>query len=80
VEATTKKVEGTIVRAIKLSNRGKARAKYPSKQPHKTTLIIMIAGRKEGLNQSIEKTEHKTGSLASQTDLLQYGCLTNSSL
>jgi hypothetical protein len=40
----------------------------------------MIAGRKEGLNQSIEKPEHMTGSLALQTDLFRYGYLTNSSL
>ena len=55
MEATTEKVEGTIVKAIELSNRGKAGAEYPSKQPHGTTLARMIAGRKEGLNQSIEK-------------------------
>jgi hypothetical protein len=79
-EATTEKVEGTIVKAIKLSNQGKAGAEYPSKQPHKTTLTSTIAGRKEGLNQSIEKLEHTIGSLALQTDLLRDGYLTNSSL
>jgi hypothetical protein len=40
----------------------------------------MIAGRKEELNQSIEKPEHMTGSLALQADLLRYGYLTNSNL
>jgi hypothetical protein len=80
VEATTEKVEGTIVKAIELSNRGKIEAEYPSKQPHETTLVRTIAGRKEGLNQSIKKPEHMIGSLALQTDLLWYGYLTNSSL
>jgi hypothetical protein len=50
MEATTDKAEGTIVKAIDLSNRGKAGAEYPSKQPHGTTLTKAIAGRKEGLN------------------------------
>jgi hypothetical protein len=40
----------------------------------------MIASRKEGLNQRIEKPKHMIGSLALQTDLLWYGYLTNSSL
>jgi hypothetical protein len=40
----------------------------------------MIAGRKEGLNQSIEKPKHTTGSLALQTGFLWYGYLINSSL
>jgi hypothetical protein len=74
------KVEGTIVKAIELSSRGKAGAEYPSKQPYGTTLTRTIAGRKEGLNQSIEKPEHMTSSLALQTDLLRYSYLTNSSL
>jgi hypothetical protein len=73
-------MEGTIVKAIELSNQGKAGAEYPSKQPHGTTLARTIAGRKDGLNQSIEKPEHTTGSLALQIDLLWYGYLTNSSL
>jgi hypothetical protein len=50
MEATTEKAEGTIVKAIELSNRGKAGAEYPSKQAHGTTLTKMIAGRKEELN------------------------------
>jgi hypothetical protein len=60
-----------------LSNRGKVGAEYPSKQPHKTTLAGIIVGRKEGMNQSIEKTRHTIGSLALQTNLLRYGYLTN---
>jgi hypothetical protein len=80
VKATTEKVEGTIVKATELSNRGKAGAEYPSKQPHGTTLARTIVGRKEWLNQSIKKLKHTTGSLALQTDLLRYGYLTNSSL
>jgi hypothetical protein len=55
VEATTEKVKGTIVKAIELSNRGRAEAEYLSKQPHRTTLTRTIAGGKEGLNQNIEK-------------------------
>jgi hypothetical protein len=50
MEDTTEKAEGTTVKAIKLSNRGKVGAEYLSKQPHKTTLTKMIAGRKEGMN------------------------------
>jgi hypothetical protein len=80
MEATTRKVEGTIVKVIKLSNRGKAGAKYLTKQPHGTTLTKMIAGRREELNQSIEKPEHMIGSLVLQADLLWYGYLTNSNL
>jgi hypothetical protein len=80
MEATTEKAEGTIVKAIELSNRGKAGAEYLSKQPHGTTLTKMIAGRKERLNQSIEKLEPTIGSLALQANLLQYNYLTNSNL
>jgi hypothetical protein len=40
----------------------------------------MIDGRKEELNQSIEKPKHKIGSLALQGNLLRYGYLTNSNL
>jgi hypothetical protein len=71
MEATTEKAEGTIVKAIELSNQGKAGVEYPSKLPHGTTLTKTIAGRKEELNQSIEKPELMTGSLALQADLLR---------
>jgi hypothetical protein len=80
MKATIEKVEGTIVKAIELSNRGKTGAKYPSKQPHGTTRTKTIADRKEELNQNIEKPEHTIGSLALQVDLLQYGYLTYSNL
>jgi hypothetical protein len=50
MEATIEKAEGTIVKVIELSNRGKAGAEYQSKQAHGTTLTKMIAGRKEELN------------------------------
>jgi hypothetical protein len=80
MEAITEKAKGTIVKAIELSNRGKAGAEYPPKQAHETTPTKMIAGKKEELNQSIEKLEHTIGPLALQADLLRYGYLTNSNL
>ena len=44
VEVTIEKVEGTIVKTIESNNQERSEAKYPFRQPHRTTLTKTTVG------------------------------------
>ena len=79
VEVTTEKVEETIVKTTEQNNQERSEAKYPYRQPHRTTLDKTTVGQKEVANQNTKKPERMIDSPILRTDSLQYDYLTSSS-
>ena len=79
VEVTTERVEEIIVKTTESNNQERLEAKHLLGQPHKTTLAKTTIGKKGAPNQNTQKPKRTIDSLVSQTDLLQYDCLINSS-
>ena len=79
VEVRIEKVEEIIVKTTGSNKQERPEAKHLLGQPRKTTLTKTTVGKKGALNQNIQKLERTIDSPVSQTDLLQYDCLTSSS-